>query len=159
MVHLHSHTWIWHFKLSSFFALFLFSSRNPQVADIYGFLLDHWLLHGVHMVMFNHVLLVFSPFLFNFSNFFSSSSKHKNVRLLLVLIIILEVSIQMMMIIHMMMVWCQKLEPSQNTFNGCGYFFCSFALLKSRTFLNEFKMLQFNVQFAIYLECGQMCTQ
>ena len=79
--------YIWHFKLSSFFALFLFSSRNPQVADIYGFLLDHWLLHGVHMVMFNHVLLVFLPFLFNFSNFFSSSSKHKNVRLLLVLII------------------------------------------------------------------------
>ena len=33
-----------------FFALFLFSSRNPQVADIYGFLLDHWLLHGVLMV-------------------------------------------------------------------------------------------------------------
>ena len=93
-----------------FSLFFSFSSRNPQVADIYGFLLDHWLLHGVHMVsMLNHVLLAFLPFLFNFSNFFSSSSKHKNVRLLLVLIIILEVSIQMMMmIIHMMMVWCQK---------------------------------------------------
>ena len=66
-----------------------------------------WRSYG--SVMFIHVLLVFLPFLFTLSNFFSSSSKHKNVRLLLVLIIILEVSIQMMMmIIHMMMVWCQK---------------------------------------------------
>ena len=60
----------WHFKLSSFLLFFsrFVSSRNPQVADLYGFLLDHYLLHlhvssFLMVLLFIHALLAFLPFL------------------------------------------------------------------------------------------------
>ena len=103
----------WHFKLSSFrsFSRFV-SSRDPQVADLYGFLLDHYLLllhvsSFLMVLLFIHALLAFLPFLLKLFVIFKTQKCSR--LLLLVLIISYKFPSRWWWSITLhMMVWCQK---------------------------------------------------